>query len=308
MSKIIKALTLVDKAFPKEEWKRRFVNPNIFLDEINGNRWIEINLSTFKRVGYDLRQIDIDKLNDIEKEVFPENFEHKPNYVFIDIETTGLNELTEDITQICIVVTDHNFKLKKEFNAYYQSDKADQTFESNGIVQKISDLTGLTEVFLKENGKPIKAKDDEMLKQFIKENVLGNIYVAYNAQFEDKWLRHHGILNTTWYCPKQTLSNYYQRMSIKESDMLNLMKVEYDPNRLHNAMYDVRMMIEAIKKMVASKSLPEWPNSEEPVTQQQKLYNSTAKSKYDAWINSTKCNKNYYKKQYMQILTKSVWR
>lgn len=104
-------------------------------------------------------------------------------YIFGDVETTGLSEKTERMTEIALVRTDENFNIIDTFESFINPERA--------ISAKITELTGITEEMVEDAPKYIAAypeingwwnkgmeKDDEI------------IFVAHNAPFDTKFINH----------------------------------------------------------------------------------------------------------------------
>ena len=91
------------------------------------------------------------------------------NYVLVDIETTGLSPIKDDIIEIGAIKVEKNLIVDK-YNSLIQIDRKLTPF--------ITNLTGITDEMLKE-GRPI----DVVLQEFLK--FLGNqVIIGHNVNFD----------------------------------------------------------------------------------------------------------------------------
>lgn len=226
---------------------------------------------------------------------------------FIDLETTGLSPLKNNIIQVHITITDENWKIVKQIDRYYNSNQLGNIIPTEDGPKTVSEFTGLSENFLKQNHSSTPLIEDKEVKQAL----MNDYVVAYNASFERKWLLEafkgdsevvdHLSKNSTWKDPYITLKNHFDAMSIKEKDFLDIAGIDYDPNKLHNAKYDIEKLIEAIAE-VSEKGFKKNIERELP-TEKQLKNNPMLQSKYSGMYNYEKLSKEMY----MPEITRSEW-
>jgi DNA polymerase-3 subunit alpha (Gram-positive type) len=104
-------------------------------------------------------------------------------YIFGDVETTGLSEQTERMTEIALVRTDEQFNIIDTFESFINPERT--------ISAKITELTGITEEMVEDAPKYIQAypaihgwwhKGMEEGDQII--------FCAHNAPFDTKFINH----------------------------------------------------------------------------------------------------------------------
>lgn len=101
-------------------------------------------------------------------------------FFFADVETTGLSEKKERMTEIAIIKTDSDFNDAEEFEMLINPERE--------ISEKITELTGITEEMIENE--PIYEDAMPTIKSFITEN-LGDktpILIAHNAPFDLKFI------------------------------------------------------------------------------------------------------------------------
>lgn len=106
--------------------------------------------------------------------IFPDHQELSGEYVVFDIETTGLNSGSDEITEIGAVKI-RNYEIVDKFSALINPNKA--------IPAKIVELTGITDDMVKD-----KPTIDEVLPQFF-EFIKDVPVVAHNAKFDTGFIR-----------------------------------------------------------------------------------------------------------------------
>jgi DNA polymerase III subunit alpha, Gram-positive type len=110
-------------------------------------------------------------------------------YIFGDVETTGLSEKTERMTEIALVKTDEQFNITDKFQMLINPERT--------VSAKITELTGITEDMVKDepkyeeavpmieefwnNGSEITESNGEKICDEI-------IFVAHNAPFDIKFI------------------------------------------------------------------------------------------------------------------------
>lgn len=92
-------------------------------------------------------------------------------FAVLDIETTGLNYMEKEITQIAIVLLNEEFEEESTFDTYVQ-------IEAQSIPEYITELTGIK----KED--TVNGMSKEELKGVLKYLLDGRIIIAQNAAFD----------------------------------------------------------------------------------------------------------------------------
>lgn len=105
-------------------------------------------------------------------------------YIFGDVETTGLSEKTERMTEIALVKTDSEFNILDKYQTLINPERS--------ISAKITELTGITESMVED-----EPKYDEIvpeIAEWINENTEGKriVGVAHNAPFDKKFINAAG--------------------------------------------------------------------------------------------------------------------
>jgi len=103
-------------------------------------------------------------------------------YIFVDIETTSLNELEGEVIEISCVSMDGNVLLDEKIS--FDPSKANQkSLEVNGFYKRASEWNN--------------ASSKESVRIKLKEifDKPKTVLVAHNVLFEQKWLEHHSGLD-----------------------------------------------------------------------------------------------------------------
>jgi DNA polymerase III epsilon subunit-like protein len=109
-------------------------------------------------------------------------------FLVVDLETNGL-WASDDILQIAVLEVSN--KVEKVINRYY--------FPKGKLNEKALEVHGLTLERIKELRKKQKAtyadhfEEDGELLDYLKEILKNNVLVAFNVNFEKKFLEHRGI-------------------------------------------------------------------------------------------------------------------
>lgn len=101
------------------------------------------------------------------------------SYVFLDIETTGLDSETCFITEVGAVVTDEYGNVLGSLNCYVELP------EGEVVPEFITELTGITTEDLLEHGIPIESAMT-YLKHFIGESIVVAQYAPFDFSFIEK--------------------------------------------------------------------------------------------------------------------------
>lgn len=98
-------------------------------------------------------------------------------FYFADVETTGLSEEKERMTEIAIIKTNSNLEVIKTFEMLINPERE--------ITEKITELTGITEEMIKN--KPVYEEAIPAIKDFINYDKIP-VLVAHNAPFDLKFI------------------------------------------------------------------------------------------------------------------------
>lgn len=122
--------------------------------------------------------------------------------IFLDVETTGLSEKTERMTEIGIIRTDGNFNIIDEFQMLINPERV--------ISSKITEITGITESMVENEPKYDEAIP--MIKDFIFNGINKEdaILVAHNAPFDFKFVN-QGFMDIYG---KVAFENYIDTVSV----------------------------------------------------------------------------------------------
>lgn len=105
-------------------------------------------------------------------------------YIFGDVETTGLSEKTERMTEIALVKTDSEFNILDKFQTLINPERE--------ISAKITEITGITEAMVENE--PTYDEIIPDVQAWINENTEGKriVGVAHNAPFDKKFINAAG--------------------------------------------------------------------------------------------------------------------
>lgn len=118
------------------------------------------------------------------------------NYIFVDIETTSLNELEGEVIEISCVDMGGNVLLDEKIS--FDPSKANQkSLEVNGFYKRASEWGN--------------ASSKESVRTKLKEifDKPKTVLVAHNVSFEQKWLEHHfGLDFRSTFCTRSLVYLY----------------------------------------------------------------------------------------------------
>ena len=167
----------------------------------------------------------------------------KPDYVIIDIETTGLSCMEDEIIELSALRVS-NEKVIADFSMLARPQKR----LSNQIVQ----LTGITEEMLCLDGKPLKEALQAFLTFIGEERV-----IAHNAAFDESFLRSacqvrdlplfHNPCIDTLTLARRKLPNASSYKLIALADSMG-----FDVSGAHRGLKDCQLTFEIYKKLLAS--------------------------------------------------------
>lgn len=169
----------------------------------------------------------------------------KPNYIVLDVETTGLDWRKDQLTQVSALRVDgETFEVLEIFNRFVRLEE--------GLVLSdfIKDLTGLTEEFLASYGFE-EGYVLSKLWEFVynNDNGLEPVIVAHQAAFDFSFLSNYGLYPREFICTR-TLARLVEPT---QSDALKDVATRhgfYDEKGHHNALADIEMTRRILEKFV----------------------------------------------------------
>jgi DNA polymerase-3 subunit epsilon len=171
----------------------------------------------------------------------------KHNFVFVDIETTGLNLLSNEIIEIGCVVTNSNLEIIEEFEIKI---KPEHIENADPVALKVNHYDSDDW----ENAQSLK----EAMKIFsekVKDCIMVGHNVAFDAGFLEYAFNKTNLINTMHYHKLDTVSIAWAKMhddpklehfSLREFCLLFDIKNE----RAHTALSDARATCELYKKLM----------------------------------------------------------
>jgi DNA polymerase-3 subunit alpha (Gram-positive type) len=124
-------------------------------------------------------------------------------YIFGDVETTGLSEQTERMTEIALVKTDHEFNIIDKFQMLINPERV--------ISAKITELTGITEEMIADEPKYDEAY--ALIQEWWNKDIgVGDeiIFCAHNAPFDIKFINYGSTLTLG----KNIIHNFIDTVSL----------------------------------------------------------------------------------------------
>ena len=173
--------------------------------------------------------------------------------VFFDTETTRLDAETCRVIELAAIRMEQDVAGK-----LYIQDKMDMFVklpDGECIPPKITELTGITDIQLKENGNT----ENEVLERFAK--MLGNgpaVLVAYNAQFDLAFMRAAYLRHETIDMDSFLKADYLDSLTVyrdrrpyphKLMDAITAYKLDRKVQNSHRAIDDVEALFEVCKAM-----------------------------------------------------------
>jgi DNA polymerase-3 subunit epsilon len=159
------------------------------------------------------------------------------NYVVIDLETTGLDYKTEQITEIGAV------KLDSEFNEIERFHTLVGLAGGKDIPEFITKLTGITAEDL--IGQPSESDALKQLEEFTGDSIV----VAQNAPFDLSFISRGGIHPKEFLCTRALVRYVEPELSASLKDVTARNGIEL--NGHHRALNDVKATIEVMKLYLA---------------------------------------------------------
>jgi DNA polymerase III subunit epsilon len=155
-------------------------------------------------------------------------------YVVLDLETTGLDYKTEQITEIGAIKIDSEFNEIDRFHTMVELD------EGRELPEFITKLTGITANDLE--GAPCELDALFSLSEFIGDSVV----VAQNAPFDLSFIGRGGIYPKDFLCTRTLVRFLEPELSPSLKDVCKRRGISLDGH--HRALNDVEATIEVLKK------------------------------------------------------------
>ncbi len=168
-------------------------------------------------------------------------------YIVFDLETTGLDKNTNQITEIAAARIDINGKVLKTFHKFVSLYKIDT------VPEFITNLTKIDDKLLEEQGENINI----VMQEFVKFSQ-GAILVAQNAKFDIGYLTHYWLyeqkaIYAPLYIDTMILAKIVKpnQSSYKLAKLVEYFDVDYDKDAHHRADYDVEITSKVLAKILA---------------------------------------------------------
>ncbi|MCR9040814.1 3'-5' exonuclease [Bacillus sp. L381] len=154
-------------------------------------------------------------------------------YVVLDLETTGLDYQSEQITEIGAIKIDESFNEIDRFHTMVALE------EGRELPEFITKLTGITAADLE--GAPTESEALEKLNEFIG----GSIVVAQNAPFDLSFISRGGIEPERFFCTRAMARFVEPELSASLKDVANRNAISLEGH--HRALNDVEATIEVFR-------------------------------------------------------------
>jgi len=158
-------------------------------------------------------------------------------YVVLDLETTGLDYKTEQITEIGAIKIDENFNEIDRFHTLVALE------EGRELPEFITKLTGITTEDL--IGQPSEERALEELANFIGDSIV----VAQNAPFDLSFISRGGIQPKEFICTRALVRYVEPELSASLKDVTKRNGISLEGH--HRALNDVEATIEVLKTYLA---------------------------------------------------------
>lgn len=183
-----------------------------------------------------------------ESRILPDWYDQE--YVFFDIETTGLDPENDEITEIAAIIVKNGIEI-----ASFQT----LVKITGTISQEISQITNITQEMLDQQG----LERDIALQKFLDfigdKTLAGQNIINFDIKFINAQLK-KGLKKTISNHAIDTLnlarSLFKSLKSYKLSDIGEHLGIYTDPNALHRALVDVRLNAEVFRRMTLKRSEP----------------------------------------------------
>ncbi|MED1923506.1 3'-5' exonuclease [Bacillus velezensis] len=154
-------------------------------------------------------------------------------YVVLDLETTGLDYQSEQITEIGAIKIDERFNEIDRFHTMVALEKGRE------LPEFITKLTGITAVDLE--GAPTESEALEKLNEFIGDAIV----VAQNAPFDLSFISRGGIAPNRFYCTRAMVRFDEPELSASLKDVAERNGISLEGH--HRALNDVEATIEVFR-------------------------------------------------------------
>ncbi|MED3230355.1 DNA polymerase III subunit epsilon [Bacillus velezensis] len=154
-------------------------------------------------------------------------------YVVLDLETTGLDYQSEQITEIGAIKIDERFNEIDRFHTMVALE------EGRELPEFITKLTGITAADLE--GAPTEAEALEKLNEFIGDSIV----VAQNAPFDLSFISRGGIEPERFYCTRAMARFVEPELSASLKDVANRNGISLEGH--HRALNDVEATIKVFR-------------------------------------------------------------
>lgn len=204
----------------------------------------------------------------------------EPTYLVFDTETTGVDTDEDRIVQLVIATADREGNLLA--HREWLIDPGIQ------IPEEATEVHGLTNAYLEANGEYPGTALEEALAFFEQYEPL--TWVAYNLNYDLSILKaefeRHLLLDIWWMTQMRLFDplvvdrakDRYRKGNRKLMTVAEHYGVDYDPDKLHNALYDVEITAKVAAKVAKKYGIPS--NSE-----QAEMHRAWAEN-FERWLNS----------------------
>ncbi len=155
-------------------------------------------------------------------------------YVILDLETTGLDYQTEQITEIGAIKVGEDFIEIERFHVFVSLE------DGRSLPEFIVKLTGITEEMLHSHGIP-----EERALEYLTEFIGDSVVVAQNAPFDLSFIRRGGIEPKGFICTRNLVRYVEPELSASLKDVCKRNGI--DLNGHHRALNDVESTIQVLK-------------------------------------------------------------
>ncbi|MGE9877925.1 3'-5' exonuclease [Bacillus velezensis] len=160
-------------------------------------------------------------------------FNMAKTYVVLDLETTGLDYQSEQITEIGAIKIDERFNEIDRFHTMVALEKGRE------LPEFITKLTGITAADLE--GAPTESEAFEKLNEFIGDAIV----VAQNAPFDLSFISRGGIAPNRFYCTRAMVRFVEPELSASLKDVAERNGISLEGH--HRALNDVEATIEVFR-------------------------------------------------------------
>lgn len=166
-------------------------------------------------------------------------------FVAIDVETTGTNILTDDVLQIAAIAFTDDGEITATFNQYATTQ---QTIHDDAIA-----VHGLSKQKLAELGARPPHIVGKAFKGFVEmnsANVIGHNVIGFDLPMTWNWIRRNDTgmfvlpaIDTVYDTMMSARSVLGTRKWLKNSELAEALGIEFDKEKLHDALYDLEITV-----------------------------------------------------------------